>query len=303
MDKGMANGIRLFRLLGIDVYLHWMWVVVAVVEINWRSRSYTWPVWNAIEYLTLFGIVLMHEFGHALACRSVGGRADRILLWPLGGVAYVAPPPRPGAVLWSIAAGPLVNVVLVPITLGAAVLARTGTIPASTDVHHWMVATASINLGLLIFNLLPIYPLDGGQILRALLWFVIGPSRSLLVASSIGFVSGVGVALAAITRGRMWLTVIAVFVALTSWRGFQQSRALHKRLSLPRREGVRCPACGLAPAVGVFWKCTCGQGFDTFASEGVCPQCAKRYEVTTCADCRVTAPRGEWYPSPTPRTS
>ena len=57
----------------------------------------------------------MHEFGHALACRQVGGKANQIMLWPLGGVAYVSPPQRPGAMLWSIAAGPLVNVVLVPV--------------------------------------------------------------------------------------------------------------------------------------------------------------------------------------------
>ena len=68
------------------------------------------PMLNVLEYLALFGIVLLHEFGHALACRQVGGTADRIMLWPLGGVAYVNPPSRPGATLWSLAAGPLVNV-------------------------------------------------------------------------------------------------------------------------------------------------------------------------------------------------
>ena len=72
-------------------------------------------VWNALEYLALFVIVLLHEFGHALACRQVGGTADRIMLWPLGGVAFVNPPQRPGATLWSLAAGPLVNVALLPI--------------------------------------------------------------------------------------------------------------------------------------------------------------------------------------------
>ena len=72
-------------------------------------------VWPVLEYLALFVIVLVHEFGHALACRQVGGQANQIVLWPLGGVAYVAPPPRPGATLWSIAAGPLVNVVLAPV--------------------------------------------------------------------------------------------------------------------------------------------------------------------------------------------
>src|SRR5436190_6494353 len=109
------GSIRLFRLADIDVFLHWSWLLVAVIEINTRSRQYTSYVWNVFEYLALFGIVLMHEFGHALACRQVGGTADRIVLWPLGGVAYVSPPQRPGATLWSIAAGPLVNVVIAPL--------------------------------------------------------------------------------------------------------------------------------------------------------------------------------------------
>ena len=55
--------------------------------------------WSVLEYLTLFLIVLMHEFGHSLACRQVGGQANGIVLWPLGGVAYVSPPQRPGAML------------------------------------------------------------------------------------------------------------------------------------------------------------------------------------------------------------
>src|SRR5947208_16813733 len=109
------GSFRLFRLAGIDVFLHWSWFAVAVFEIQDRAKQYSSLSWNALEYVGLFLIVLMHEFGHALACRQVGGQANQIVLWPLGGVAYVSPPPRPGATLWSIAAGPLVNVALVPV--------------------------------------------------------------------------------------------------------------------------------------------------------------------------------------------
>ena len=108
---GRQGSIRLFRLLGIDVFLHWSWFLVALFEINARSRSYSSFTWNVLEYLALFLIVLVHEFGHALACRQVGGVANQIVLWPLGGVAYVDPPQRPGATLWSIAAGPLAGIV------------------------------------------------------------------------------------------------------------------------------------------------------------------------------------------------
>jgi len=98
------GSIRLVHFLGIDVFLHWSWFLVAVFEIQSRKGRYAFITWNILEYLALFSIVLLHEFGHALACRQVGGKADQIVLWPLGGVAYVNPPQRPGATLWSIAA-------------------------------------------------------------------------------------------------------------------------------------------------------------------------------------------------------
>ncbi|MFZ3202191.1 MAG: M50 family metallopeptidase, partial [Candidatus Acidiferrales bacterium] len=171
MQNIRRGAIHLFRVAGIDLYLHWSWFLVAAYEIETRAGTYSSPVWNAVEYLALFLIVTLHEFGHALACRSVGGTANQIVLWPLGGVAYVDPPPRPGATLWSIAAGPLVNVALVPVFYALESLARTSvwadTMPNGYELLH---AVWWINVGLLAFNILPIYPLDGGQILRSLLW-------------------------------------------------------------------------------------------------------------------------------------
>src|SRR5947209_15751163 len=110
MEPSVSGSLRLFRAAGIDVYLHWTWFIVAWMEIYaWEGPALAVKV---AVYVSLFAIVLLHEFGHVLACRQVGGQAQRIVLWPLGGLAYVAPPARPGAVLWTIAAGPLVNVVL-----------------------------------------------------------------------------------------------------------------------------------------------------------------------------------------------
>src|SRR5262249_979487 len=109
----MQGTIRLFNFRGIQVYLHFTWFLYALFQLTQRTHSYFMPAFAAYEYLSLFGIVLLHEFGHALACRQTGGLADQIVLWPLGGIAFVQPPRRPGAVLWSIAAGPLVNVILV----------------------------------------------------------------------------------------------------------------------------------------------------------------------------------------------
>jgi len=163
MTSIRSGSIRLFRVGGIDLFLHWSWFLVAAFEINGRTKSYSSLTWNVLEYLALFLIVMLHEYGHALACRQVGGTANRIVLWPLGGVAYVNPPPRPGATLWSIAAGPLVNVALLPILSILGMLNRSlGWAEAMPNAHALLRAVWLINLGLLIFNMLPIYPLDGG---------------------------------------------------------------------------------------------------------------------------------------------
>jgi Zn-dependent protease len=162
---------------------------VAAFEISARGRHYPSIAWNVAEYLALFLIVTLHEFGHALACRQVGGSANKIVLWPLGGVAYVDPPPRPAATLWSIAAGPLVNVVLLGVSYGLIVWAwHSGWRLTAPHACRLLRAILFMNLGLLIFNLLPIYPLDGGQILRSLLWFVTGRARSLKAVTIMGFV-------------------------------------------------------------------------------------------------------------------
>ena len=174
MPTGNRGAIHLFRLAGVDLYLHWSWFLVAFYEIQ-RGGRYTSLVWSVLEYLSLFVIVLMHEFGHAMACRQVGGTANQILLWPFGGVAYVNPPQRPGATLWSIAAGPLVNVALMPVLYGAVVLGQSlGWAESMPDALTFVRAVLWIDVILLVFNILPIYPLDGGQILRSLLWFVLG---------------------------------------------------------------------------------------------------------------------------------
>jgi Zn-dependent protease len=224
MFERRNGGFRLFRLFGIDVWLHWMWFLAAAWFLDKREAAQ--PIgWAMAEYLALFCIVLMHEFGHALACRQTGGRAETIMLWPLGGVAYVQPPPRPGAVLWSLAAGPLVNVVLVPVFIVVGKISiATGLYDTSPDFHRFLHMLALINLVLLCFNMLPIYPLDGGQIVRALLWFVIGPLRSLYVALGIGFLGGLGLLALAVLRRDFWLGLLAFFVLSRCWQSFQALR-------------------------------------------------------------------------------
>src|SRR5437764_6290311 len=248
------GSIHLFRLFGVDVFLHWWWFLVAVYEIQSRAGRYSSLTWNVLEYLALFLIVLMHEFGHALACRQVGGKADRIVLWPLGGVAYVDPPQRPGATLWSIAAGPLVNVALMPVL--ALLFLKAQQFGGSRDLVALLYAIGLINRWLLIFNILPIYPLDGGQILRSLLWFVLGRARSLMVATILGLIGVVGFIGLAIYIRDAWLGIVAVYMPMNCWGGLKHAQALLQLTKLPRRNGFLCPACKIAPPVSTYWKCS-----------------------------------------------
>ena len=286
--------IRLFRLAGINVYLHWSWFLVAVYMITQPSGNSS-ILLNALVYLSLFGIVLMHEFGHALACRQVGGRAERIVLWPLGGVAFVAPPPRPGAILWSIAAGPLVNVALMPVFALLIYVDPLGWATTSRSAYAVICAIAWVNFVILKFNLIPVYPLDGGQILRALLWFVVGPARSLIITTVIGFLGVVGFVLYAFKEHSLWLGVVAAFILMCCWQGLRQGLALARIARKPRRAGYACPACGVAPILGPYWLCgQCHQPFDTFETQAVCPHCGTGYAVTRCMNCGAQHPIREW---------
>jgi len=296
MPTGRQGSIRLFRFSGIDVFLHWSWFLVAAYEINARKGDYSSVGWNVLEYLALFLIVTLHEFGHSLACRQVGGQANQIVLWPLGGVAYVNPPPRPGATLWSIAAGPLVNVALIPIIMGAGRMSLLlGWYAAVPDLRTLIHAVFSIDIVLLVFNMLPIYPLDGGQILRALLWFMLGRARSLMVATILGFVGIAGFIGLAFWTQSLWYGVLAFFMLTNCWGGLKHARALLRFAKLPRRSGFACPACQASPPIGDYWKCGhCGQAFDSFQTLGVCPHCATQFAGTRCLDCGAVQPMSEW---------
>ena len=296
MTNIRQGSIHLVRIAGIDLFLHWSWFLVAAYEIQEGAQRYSSLTWNVLEYLALFLIVTLHEYGHALACRQVGGTSNQIVLWPLGGVAYVNPPPRPGATLWSLAAGPLVNVVLVPILLVAGRLSRSsGLAPAMPDAHALLRAVWIINLGLLIFNLLPIYPLDGGQILRSLLWYWLGRARSLMVATMVGFVGVAGLILLAVWIHSVWVGVICVFILMNCWSGLRQAQALSHLARLPRHAGFACPSCKTAPPVGELWRCPqCGKPFDTFQTHAVCPHCAAQFALTRCVDCGALHPLSEW---------
>ena len=188
------QGIPLGRWFRITVVIHWTFLLYAANELFRQNRKDIGI--EALFLFLLFGTVLVHEFGHALSCRAVGGEAFHIVLWPLGGIAFVQPPMKPWAWLVTTACGPLVNAILWPAFW---LLVNHWPFPSSAErsvlyalAFKSCVMMYSINRSLLLFNLIPAYPMDGGRLLQEILWLIVGYARSMKIAGMVGTVAGAG---------------------------------------------------------------------------------------------------------------
>ena len=194
-----------------------------------------------VSSLALFGIVLLHEFGHAFAARSVGGEASEILLWPLGGLAFVSTPKRWWPSFVATAGGPLVNVAICAVT-GVLLMAMSGgqfQLPfnplivfggqiSMNDASYFLLNSNSIAYGLwwiyitswtlLFFNLLPIFPLDGGRMLQELLWPKLGYFQSMSVACNVGMAGAVLMGLWGLSGAGFWLMFLAFAGFMTCYQ-------------------------------------------------------------------------------------
>ena len=172
---------RIARIAGIGVYIHATFpLLLAWVALGAYGGRDTLPATLAVVVfvLAIFGIVVLHELGHALAARRYGIATRDITLLPIGGVARLERMPRdPKQELVIALAGPAVNFALAPLLFG--VLAVSGGVPTSTEMAFgggflsWRIFVAQLawtNLVVLAgFNLIPAFPMDGGRVLRAVL--------------------------------------------------------------------------------------------------------------------------------------
>jgi stage IV sporulation protein FB len=237
LDNPMTWSVRIGRVAGIDVRVHVIFIIFVVVEMLRAlggEAGGTGPLAlapMAVAMAALFVIVLLHEFGHCFACRAVAGTADEILMWPLGGLAFCLPPNHWRAHLATALGGPAVNAVLL-IALTPVLGLSTGmwwgvAVPNPFDfgglyrLDSWplmgLYIVAQLNLVLLLFNLLPIFPLDGGRIAQALLWPKLGYVRSMRYAVRAGYVGAIGLIIAGLVLQQWMLVGIAFFGGITCW--------------------------------------------------------------------------------------
>lgn len=202
------NAWDLGTIFGIRIRIHWtflllpLWIFFSSIV---GGAGITAAVYTVSFVLAIFGCVLLHELGHALAARQFDISTRDILLLPIGGVASLERMPRnPLQELWIAAAGPLVNVVIAAI-LYTGLFATTASNP-----FLWQLAFA--NVFLVLFNLIPAFPMDGGRILRSVLALFMDWLQATQIAVTTGKVAAIAFGLLGLLSGNFMLVLIGVFI-------------------------------------------------------------------------------------------
>ncbi|HET7418243.1 MAG TPA: site-2 protease family protein [Solirubrobacterales bacterium] len=259
MLGGMLGGrsITLFHFRGIRVSVDWSWFIVLFLVIIWMTNRFetilgeggTTPFLLALlSAVGFFGSILLHEFGHAVVAMRNGIGISGIQLWVFGGMARMdREADTPGTELKVALGGPAVTaaIVVVMVILGIAAEGWTGfrdaaLLEAGSGVNGLMALIAwlaTINLLILVFNLLPAYPMDGGRVARALAWWRSGDRHSATrFAANLGrffgylFIAG-GLILIAFGQAfdGVWLALIGMVIN-GSARGAAMQTAITRRI-------------------------------------------------------------------------
>ena len=219
----MSWSYRLATVRGIDLKVHATFaLIVAIAAANWAGLGLAGMAFGATLILLLFACVTLHEFGHALAAQYYGIPVKEIVLLPIGGIAFLGRPTRhPMQELVIAAAGPAVNVAIVAILLPLLYLLDEPFHLAPAFLHpqaealtfgealRWLV---SANVSLVLFNMIPAFPLDGGRILRGALGLWFDWPRATRWATRTGQVLAVGMGAWGLLTGQLMLLVVAALI-------------------------------------------------------------------------------------------
>ena len=215
---------KMGRVADIDLFLHPSALLVFLLASGFASGLET-----IAFVVALFGSIVLHELGHALMARRYGIETADITLYLFGGVARLERMPRSaGPELLIALAGPAVNFAIVAVLLGLIEIGSAFEIPTT-----FLLVVLSTNLGLGLFNLLPIFPMDGGRVLRAGLSGWLGRVRATEVAATIGRVLAVVGAASALAFGRWDVAILALFVFTAGSMELRQVRSEGRAAGMP----------------------------------------------------------------------
>ena len=242
-ETNLQSQIKLGKIFGIQIGLHYSWFLIAVLIVYSLSSQFhaTNPAWGDGLILTLaiatdllfFVSLLLHELAHSLVASSNSLPVREITLFALGGVSQIEKNPLSAKVeFWMAFVGPLTSAVIGAICLTLARLIGDPSSDPAMAVLHWL---GYINLTLAGFNMVPGYPLDGGRVLRALIWWNTGDAdRSTQLAARAGQFVASGFIVLGIVQyfggagiGGLWMTFIGWFLLQASRESYQQIGLAH----------------------------------------------------------------------------
>ena len=238
----MKAQVKLGRIAGISIGLHYSWFIIALLIVlslvqHFRSVAPPWSsmvVWMAavVTGLLFFAALLLHELAHSLVAKTRGLRVRAITLFALGGVSQIETEASDAkSEFWIAIAGPITSAVIGLVLLGTAWLNgwKSGTEPAQ-PVLSVLVWLGFINITLAIFNMIPGYPLDGGRVLRAVIWWITSNTdRATRLAAQVGqavaflfILSGLFRFFVGANFGGLWLAFIGWFLLDASRSSYVQ---------------------------------------------------------------------------------
>jgi len=231
----MKYSLYLGRISGIRISVHWtfmlliIWIIYSGVTSGWNVAEISWYI---VFVLVIFGCIVLHELGHALAARRYQIKTRDITILPIGGVAHLESiPEKPKEELVVALAGPLVNVAIVAILLPFV------SIPDSIDemdsvgpigTENFLMKVVGVNVLLAVFNMIPAFPMDGGRVLRALLGFKLPHPKATRIAASIGQILAMAFLVYGFYSFNPFLIIIGFFIFV----GAQQEAVYSRSKSL-----------------------------------------------------------------------
>lgn len=221
----MGPSFHLFTVRGIQLRMHWTFLLLLgwffIMPLMREEGGGMAEGLRSVAFiLAVFGCVVLHEFGHAFAARMYGIRTRDVTLLPIGGVARLERmPENPVQELVVALAGPAVNVVLAGVFVPLGIVlagSEAFSSPENLQLHgaHFIVTLGIVNIVLILFNLIPAFPMDGGRVLRALLAMAMDRVRATNIAARVGQFVAVGFLLLGLYNGNVMLMLVAVFVFL-----------------------------------------------------------------------------------------
>jgi Zn-dependent protease len=239
----MLRSFYLGRALGIPLFVHSTFLLIPLwVAFISRSEGPLGILFNEALLLGVFGCVVLHELGHAWMARRFDIGTRDITLYPIGGVARLESNYfQPVEELWIALAGPAVNLAIV-ILLSPLLWLRWPDGPVGgSSVPLFLISLGICNVVLLLFNLLPAFPMDGGRVLRALLTLRLGRLRATEIAATIGLILAGLIGAYGVYSGAPTLLLLALFVCFA---GQLELRALRYA---ERREAQQAPLAEPTP--------------------------------------------------------